>query len=359
MAVVVGLIAAPGLPRDIAEELEEDLADDLAERHDDGDWRVELGEGEIDGATSGDEIVSSARDTLRDAGWDIGVCLTDVPLRAGRRPVTAHASATHRVGVVSVPALGAVNTKRRVRRAVLNVIEGALGESVGRQGERRGRLGRIAGRAREIGRQRPHEAGVRFVGAVFAGNLRLLAGMVRANNPALVIARLSRALVAALGTAAYAMSSSGIWQLADRMSWLRLVGIGLIVLAGTVGAIIGAHGLWERSHRSEDREQVVLFNAATLLTLLLASVVLYLALFVLCVAAGELLIPPDALRAQLGHGVGLQDYLGLAWLGATMGTVAGALGSVIESDLAVREAAYRARPDERTESGDDDSEPDD
>jgi hypothetical protein len=37
----------------------------------------------------------------------------------------------------------------------------------------------------------------------------------------------------------------------------------------------------------------------------------------------------------------------LAWLVTTLGTVGGALGAAIESDRAVREAAYGFRPEER------------
>ena len=38
--------------------------------------------------------------------------------------------------------------------------------------------------------------------------------MVRASQPTQVVARLSRALVGALGTGAFALTSSNVWQLA-------------------------------------------------------------------------------------------------------------------------------------------------
>jgi hypothetical protein len=66
------------------------------------------------------------------------------------------------------------------------------------------------------------------------------------------------------------------------------------------------------------------------------------------------LIPPGLFHRELGHQVGVGDYLQLAWLVATLGTIGGGLGSMIESDAAVREAAYRSPEDERTEHVGDD-----
>jgi hypothetical protein len=63
----------------------------------------------------GVEAIDLARARLLREGWDMAVCMTDAPLRIGRRPVVADASATHGLALISLPALGAVQTRRRAR----------------------------------------------------------------------------------------------------------------------------------------------------------------------------------------------------------------------------------------------------
>jgi hypothetical protein len=66
---------------------------------------------------------------------------------------------------------------------------------------------------------------------------------------------------------------------------------------------------------------------------------------------GAALVIDSGVMAQaLGHGAGIADYAALAWTASSLGTVAGGLGAGLESDQAVREAAYGYRA-ERTSEG--------
>lgn len=355
--VVIGLAAGNGTPLELARQVADELPRELGERFDGLEWKAEVVELKpADLSASSRELVESVRRCLLARGWELAVGLTDLPLRAGRRPVTAHASATDGVGLVSVPALGVVGVGRRLQQAVVHLVEGLVGEAAARGSGPR-RSARIAARLRELasplGHAKVHHDGsVRFLAAAVGGNLRLLVGMVKANQPTRVMLRLSSAVVAALGTAAYSLASSNIWQLADRTSWGRL--IGLIALSGTMTcvALVVAHGLWERSSDPTARERVVLFNVATTATLVLGVVSLYLALLVISALGAGALISPRLLAARLHHPVGVLDYIRLACLAASLAAVGGALGSLVESDLSVREATYRSREDERTEAED-------
>ena len=63
------------------------------------------------------------------------------------------------------------------------------------------------------------------------------------------------------------------------------------------------------------------------------------------------MLGPNVLASGLGHAVGVGDYVTLAWFTASLATVGGALGASLESDDAVREAAYASSSD----SGEDES----
>jgi hypothetical protein len=285
----------------------------------------------------------------------MAVCMTDAPLRIGRRPVLADASATHGVALISLPALGGVQTRRRARDAVVRLVDGLVGESLelGKDGSgRRERVShRIASLAAPIRAVEPpdDEVDLRFVAAVVRGNLRLLAGMVRANRPWRLIVRLSRALAAAAAAVVFALVSSDLWLLAAALSWPRLLVLTVLSVGATVLWLIVSHRLWEPRQGRGSRQQTVLFNVATTLTLLLGVASLYAALFGLTIAMAALVIDAGVLGRALGHDADLGDYVALAWMASSLATIAGGLGAGLESDEAVREAAYGYRVERASE----------
>lgn len=358
----LGLYIEPGL-RDLADALKPNLAGELGDRYPEVHWDVRLAEGEH-GASQASELIETARRSMLGESWDLAIWLTKLPLRSRRRPVIAQASATDGVGLLSVPALGAVGVARRARDAILDLVEGVVGETRRAGGSRKkGARLRVAARLRELAspldeQQIRDDATIRFSAAVVRGNLRLLLGMVRANDPARVVMRLSRALVAALGTAAYVTASFSFWQLAVNIPVTRLVVLTLLTLIATSVTLIAAHDLWESSDGPDDRERVVLFNAATTLTITLGVLTLYAALLALVAVCALGFIPGDFFSKQTGEPADLAQVLQLAWLATSVATLAGALGSLTESDLSVREAAYGYHPDSRIEAPDEADEPD-
>jgi hypothetical protein len=139
--LVLGLLGAPGWPTEVAEALAEDLLGLLADRVTDAvSWRVPVRtDPTVADMGHGVEAIDLARARLLRENWDMAVCISDAPLRIGTRPVVADASATHGVALISLPALGAVQTRHRARDAVIRLVDGLVGESLelGERGPRR------------------------------------------------------------------------------------------------------------------------------------------------------------------------------------------------------------------------------
>ncbi len=64
---------------------------------------------------------------LLDKGWDVVVCLTDLPLHVEQRPVVAHANPVRNVAIVSVPALGAMGARQRIREMIGRLLVRLIG----------------------------------------------------------------------------------------------------------------------------------------------------------------------------------------------------------------------------------------
>ena len=341
-AAVLGIVVAPGLAYDVTSRVADELVEDIRERHGAIDWRTELlVDRLVVPPAPTTEILDAARRRLLDGDWDLGLVVTDLPLRIGRRPVSRHVSPTHGVAVVSLPALGAINLRPRLRRTLRELV----GELVGDRESDNGVLRELASDTRA----RP--AGL-FVLSVLRGHLRLLLGMVRANRPWRLAAGLSRSLVAAIAVAGVGLVTADVWRLADAAGWGRLLALSAVSILATVVSVIAAHGLWERVPDPRVRDQVILFNFATTATVVIGILSLYLALFALVASGAGLVISRDVLAAALAHDVGLSEYVSLAWFVASFATIGGALGAALESGDAVRQAAYAA-----TAGEDDDEEP--
>jgi uncharacterized membrane protein YraQ (UPF0718 family) len=168
--------------------------------------------------------------------------------------------------------------------------------------------------------------------------------MVVANRPWRLVGDLSKILVAAIATAGFFITNSNAWAISDQLGAWRLFLVALAAFVGLVVWIIVAHSLWEPPSASDDRAATKRVNVATVLTLALGLLLGYVVLYLLVLAAMELAVPDSFVAQNLGHGAGTEDYIAAAWFATSLATVAGALGSGLESDDEVRETVSRYRP---------------
>ena len=193
------------------------------------------------------------------------------------------------------------------------------------------------------------EDGIRYFAPSGLRRLRLLSGMVRANRPWRLVTGLSKVLVGAFATGAIALATDTIWLFADTMGPWRMSAATVLSIVAMVLWLILDHELWERPKSPTERDRSVLYNTATVATLVIGVVILHVALFCLLLFTTCLALPPELLSPVLGRAVNFSDYLTLTWLLASIATIGGALGSGLEDDAAVKEAAYGFRQRQRIE----------
>ena len=317
----VGLVADPASPTVIARRIS-DTASPAGEDH--HAWDIEV---VSEPFTTGSEDVETAVARLGEHahqhGWDLVVGLTELPMRGDDgRYLLVETNPQRRVAVLSMPALGGLRMHARTRHAVRTLVRG-MADSPGH--DQRVRLPRITGR------------------------WRLLLGMVLANRPWLLVPGLKSALVAALATGAVATINSTVWLLAGSLSWWRLTVATVASIALVVAWLVIDGELWDRpdDNSAQARERSRLYNTSTLLTLTTGVLICYLALFVVNLVWALFILDPAVMGGYLQTGLGYGDLVVLAWFVASAATVGGGLGSGLESDEAIRAAAYSKREEDR------------
>jgi hypothetical protein len=348
--IVLGVIVGPGLREKLTAYLLERLPAALRERFPGASWPVVIRTEQFAGPGADVDLPQLARRLMLEEGWDLAVCLTARPLRVGRRPVTAEASTSLGVGVISLPALGAIGLSRRLVEAVLLTVETMLrtrdrGDLATLRREQRQRIEDLDKLSSALGRPLEEAPGkIAFATATAIGNMRLLVGAIRGNRPWALTLGLSRSLVAALGTSAFGLTSPAIWRMSDAMNGARMGTLMIASLFAIGFTFMAAHDLWERAPTRVARTRVVLINFATSSTVAIGLMTSYVGLLALNYVFAATLIPESVLQTDLGRPAAPVRYLRIAWLVSSLATLGGALGAVIESNTAVRAAAYCIRP---------------
>jgi hypothetical protein len=320
--VQVGLVADPAKPTDVARRFGDRDTPDGRRRP---AWDIEV---VSEPFTTACEDVPAALARLSEHGdehrWDLVVGLTELPLRDGDgRYLLIETDLQRRTAVLSLPALGGLRMHARSEHALHELISGL--SDADSHTDHRVPLPRRSGR------------------------WRLLLGMVLANRPWMLVPGLKTALVAALTTGAIATINSTVWLLAGSLSPWRLVVATIASIALVVGWLVIDGELWDRpdDDSAQARERSRLYNTSTLLTLTVGVLICYLALYVLNLLWAMFVLDPNLMGGYLRQPFSYGDLFVLAWFVASAATVGGALGSGLESDEAIRAAAYSKREEDR------------
>lgn len=352
---VVALLADPDAPTEIAQRMARILPARLAAKSGKGRrFDVEV---VSEPFTSGTENLPTLMRRIMERGraenWDIVVALTDLPLHSHGHKLVVDLSHEHGLALLSLPSLGGLRLQTRARRAVEEAVLGlAKWQASGAEGPPQPLLGSFAGRLTPIhpGPVGEEEtADLRYVVSGLRGYLWVLVGMVRANRPWRLVPGLSKALAAALATGAVATVNSTVWNLAEALSAPRLVIATVGSVALMIGWLIVDAQLWHRSAESspEARQRASLYNASTVVTVGIGVVVCYMGLMVISWVWALFILNDRVFASMTRTPLHATEYWTLSWFVASIATVGGALGSGLESDEAIRAAAYSKREQER------------
>lgn len=343
------VIADPGMPARLANRVSERVHDRLAARY--GvpvhiTVSTELLPLDEDAAFDTSVIDRYADDdTSR-----LFVLLTEIPRYRGSKILLAEAVPERGLAIVSVPALGAFGTARRLSRTLLSCVEALADNST----SERAVVPDPGGTLPDWRRDNEHGTLVLRTPKLLR-TPKILVGMVLANEPLRTVPRLSSALAAASATGAFGIFYNSIWQMAAHLSAFRLTAIGALAITAMAAWLMIGNGLWDKPATARRRTATFHYNCSTVLTLLMCMLLLYVLLFVIILCGALIVIDPGFMEEILGAPPTLLQYVEIAWLSAAMGVVAGALGSSFDDTTDLRRLTHgqRERLRFRDHSGED------
>lgn len=346
----IGLMADPGLPMRIAKKLVGNLGDQLSAGTPNR-WDVEVATERLPMDSEGDIPLFRHAPRLREAyNWDYLVYLTDLPLISDHEILLCKASAEAQTAMVSLPSVGATRATKRVQAIVVSLIIAARTAFQSEPPELR--VQQIMGHGVTYHQTGRDDTSIRIYLSGFRHRFGLLAGTIKSNRPTRLLAALTNSIALGLATGAFGIFYGSVWDLAEALSPLRL-----FLISVTVSALMGfwlilKNDLWAKAGDGGIRWQSRMENIATIVTIGIGVALLYLVLYSVLFLLSLTVIERGYLAEELGHSVALTDYFSLSWLSASLGTLAGALGSNFNDPDTIREATYSKRVYQRRKLAD-------
>lgn len=261
----------------------------------------------------------------------ITIVVTELPRMAAKQPTTLELQFTGRTGIISLPALGPFMVGRLLRRELARAISALSYDTTAHGGQdvveppSDELLGHVHGEWGSKADARGQAIYLTTPGWA-PGHLWNMLGMVAANEPLWSMGKLTGLFSAAAATSAFGIFYSTIWEMATFLSAWRLISVSVVCITLTVTWLIVSNRLWDSAAVGNKRQRLM-YTSSTVVTLLVSISVLYLLLFLGILGMGSLLIDPAFMEQETGEQADLGNYVDVAWLSASLGTLAGAIGS--------------------------------
>lgn len=373
--IKVGIIAAPGFPMQLSEKLSADLPSTLNRAlEQDITWNFQCVENPLIGSA---EDVNKSLDfakSIKDKHqWDYAIVVTDLPIVEGKKVVVGNLDEPMATGLVSIPALGFIRVKQKLKQCLLYFAETVyLYHNEQDKTKRNLNLSlftrikpehtildykqendMLTEDEQEEGDQSSHsKTTTKFIlSPLIISWILLLAGMIRANQPWKEIPNFKKIISLSFATATYLTIFSTPWQLSIEYSNLRFIFMTTLAIGGMVLWIMYAHSLWEYPTTMTTRTYRTVYNITTVFTLLIIIVLSYLILFALLMISVALFVPNDLYNMSTSNeGTRtIAQFLYLTWFVTSLGFLAGALGASVENEQKIRAMTYSYRQRARYE----------
>lgn len=277
------------------------------------------------------------------------VFVTERPRLRRGAPAPVQIDAGRSAAIVSVPACGSLRLQRAVSRFIVSAAADLQQQtSVNaplRFAESRRRRWRTDD---DDGSQHALISSHRW------GWTRIVLGMARVNRPWRLLSTLKGVLAAAAATASFGIFYTSIWQMASALSVVRLIVVSALSVTAMSAWLIIANHLWERrTSGAYSKAWARLYNSSTMITVLTGVLTMYAALYAATLLGALVVIDMGFMSTKLGEQAAISNFLVLAWLATSMGSIAGALGSSADSYDAILRATFAKRERERRIAKDD------
>lgn len=333
----VDVFADPGLPSHLVSRLLDDQQTDSTKR-----YALSHNRSRIPLRDDGSLDMATVREWSQRNEADLLVIVTEIPRRAGHQPKLVALHFAEGLAIISLPALGSWGLTSRLRAATLDALDALVKGAPLEADEGRVKSVTVHEQEAETGRS------VYLTSPWWwPGRVRLVLGMVRTNQPLKVVPELSGVLAAASATGAFGVFFSSIWSMAAALPGWRLALVTLLSICAMTAWLIFSNRLWEPKDSPGALQEARIYNASTVTTLVFAVAILYLSLFVGILFAAFVVIDSQFMGQSIGSGATPMSYVDIAWLSASMGTVAGALGSNFDHEQSVRNVTHGLRMQQR------------
>lgn len=344
--IIIGLINAPGLPEDMIKDISRELSGLLNDAvEEEAAWHFEY---KTDPLTSSAEYIletfDKAESIKTNNNWDMAVAISDLPSISNNKVVISEINQEKGISLISVPALGIIKNKEKLKRLLLHHIE-RLYDKDSYEASNYIESNFI----NNIAETQPLDGEVSnnryIIKSTIGGWAKLVAGMTYMNSPWTAVSNFKTIMALSFATGTYISVFSTPWELSLDYSLWRFILLMLIAVFGMIGWLIYAHNLWEMVSSKNQRSYRYLYNFTTLATLLIITIVNYFIVYLLLTISIIIFVPMGLFETwtEIDPDIKWMDYLNLIWFSSSAGILAGALGSTVEDENKIHNMTYSYR----------------